>query len=372
MHVQKIFCEWFSRGDPVSGVNYRFPVCTVNIFCDEEKNIIDQEFLGFISEINCRAGSFNIYVNSGEKIASCCRLTNDHSRMKARCDSFSNGGLNIGSLRVVTINLPRVALKAEQNQDVFYKNLTLQLEACRDLLQVHREEIMRRRVKQGFLRFFKPLNWLTLDRFFSTIGIIGVYEMCYLMGMDIKTPEGCAFVKEVLTFIENFAMKTSEETGNSFNVEEIPGESAAVKFVEKDKILFGEEKVPFSLYSNQYLPLIADATLPERIKISGKFQDILSGGGILHLNISEQIKDPAVMKKLIEYSVQSGVSHLAVNYGIGKCENGHTSICGNSIKCPVCDSKIVKWMTRIVGYFVWTDSWNRTRREFEFPRRVFK
>ena len=99
--------------------------------------------------------------------------------------------------------------------------------------------------------------------------------------------------------------------------------------------------------------------------------ETLSGGGICHLNIAEKINDPDAMKKLIEYAVSQGVTHLAVNYGFGICENGHTTISGTSDICPVCKGKIVDWVTRIVGYFVHTTSWNTVRRDWEFPRREF-
>jgi ribonucleoside-triphosphate reductase (formate) len=151
----------------------------------------------------------------------------------------------------------------------------------------------------------------------------------------------------------------------------VPAESVASKLVQKDRILFGPDKIPFELYSNQYIPLIADASLPERIELTGKFQDILSGGGILHLNLKDRITDPATMQHLIEYAVSKGVSHLSVNYSFGQCEDGHVTVCGTSETCPLCGKKILTHVTRIVGYFVPTDSWSRTRREYEFPRRVF-
>ena len=371
MRIQKLFAEWFAKGDPVSGLPYRFPIVTINISCDENKNILDDEFLDWVSTVNLPKGTFNIYVNSGEKIASCCRLVNDQARMSARVDSFGNGGLNLGSHRVVTVNLPRIAKLSRNNKETFFDLLETRLEECRDLLQVHREEILKRRVDQGFLMFYKPLNWFSLSRMFSTIGIIGIYEMCEFMGMDISQDDGQAFVLETLNFIEDFAIATSRQTGNSFNVEEIPGESVATKFVQKDKLMFGDGEIPFELYSNQYIPLIQDVDLPNRIKITGKFQDVLSGGGILHLNVSDRITDPSIMKKLILYSVKHGVSHLAVNYGFGICKNGHTTICGNSDTCSVCNSSMISHLTRIVGYFTKTDSWSTVRRKYEFPRRVF-
>jgi ribonucleoside-triphosphate reductase len=142
MHVQKLFGEWFSKGDPASGLPYRFPVCTLNISKDKDGKIQDQDFLEWTCNVNLEKGCFNIYVNDGHKIASCCRLVNDMERMQFRADSFGNGGLNIGSHRVVSINLPRIALKANGDREIFDKELRYALDIARDLLLVHREEIL--------------------------------------------------------------------------------------------------------------------------------------------------------------------------------------------------------------------------------------
>jgi ribonucleoside-triphosphate reductase len=368
MYIQKLFGEWFSKGDPASGLPYRFPVVTANLLIENDE-IIDKEFLEFISKVNLDKGCFNIYVNSGNKIASCCRLINDMRQFKS--DTFGNGGMNLGSHRVVTINLPRIALEAHGNFKLFFSGLQTELETVRDLLVVHREDILKRRVDAGFLKFFNPLKWLTANRFFSTIGIIGVYEMNILMGYDITSEEGTNFTLNVLNYIEDFAKKTSKETGNSYNVEEIPGESVASKLCEKDKVIFGKDSIPFNLYSNQYIPLIADVPIPERIKITGKFMEILSGGGILHLNVKERLTDASVMRDLILYAVRNGVGHLAINYGFGICENGHTTVCGNETECRICGACIKDHITRVIGYFSKVSNWQKTRREFEFPKRVF-
>lgn len=371
MHIQKIFSEWFSKGDPVSKLPYRFPIVTMNICCDENKDVMDPEFLDFVAKVNLENGCFNIYINEGNKIASCCRLVNNLERMTFRADTFGNGGMNIGSTRVVTLNLPRLAIKAKGDREKLFRGLDEALVLARDLLITHREDIIERRINAEFLKFFSPLKWLDVRRYFSTFGIIGIYEMNKLMGMDVRSEEGEAFTLEVLRYIEDFAIRTSKDTGYSFNVEEIPGESVAGKLCQKDKVIFGEEHVPFKLYSNQYIPVIENVPLPERITTTGKFMEVLSGGGILHLNMQDRITDQAVMRKLILFAVNNGVGHMAVNYGFGTCENGHTTICGNATKCPVCGSKIVDHVTRVIGYFSHVSNWGGVRREYEFPRRVF-
>lgn len=368
--LEKLFGCWFSKGDPNTGLPYRFPIVTLNISKNSDGTIIDQDFLDWASNANISTGCFNIYVNSGNKISSCCRLVNDMERMQYRSDTFGNGGLSIGSHRVVTINLPRIARKSKDITD-FMINLQITCDIARDLLLVHRYEILQRRIDQGFLKFFNPLKWFNLNHLFSTIGIIGVYEMNRFIGTDIRSDAGMKFTINVLTEIENLALSYSRENKCSFNVEEIPGESVAIKFCQKDEILYGPNEFGFNMYSNQYIPLIEDALIPERIQLTGQFQDILSGGGILHCNIQDQLKTANDMKHLIEYNVKHGVSHFAINYGFGTCENGHTTVCGNSNTCSICGGQITDHYTRIVGYFTHVDSWNSTRRDYEFPRRKF-
>jgi len=368
--IEKIFGDWFSKGNPDTGLPYRFPIATLNISKNENGEILDQDFLNWSSKVNLDTGCFNIYINSGTKVASCCRLINSAERMKYRADTFGNGGLSIGSARVVTINLPRIAQKSS-NISEFMNNLHETCDIARDLLLVHRYEILQRRISQKFLKFFNPLKWFALDQLFCTIGIIGVYEANRFMGLDINSPAGIEFTKEILNNIERHAIEYSNNNKCSFNVEEIPGESVAIKFCQKDNIMFGPNEFGFKMYSNQYIPLIENALIPERIQLTGQFQDILSGGGILHINIQDRIKTPSDMKHLIEYAVKNGVSHFAVNYGFGKCENSHTTVCGNSNTCSICGASITDHYTRIVGYFTHVDSWNSVRREYEFPKRVF-
>ncbi len=369
MKVQKLFGDWFSEGDPVTGLPYRFPIVTVNLSVDQNREIGDRDFLNWIAKNNIKKGVFNIYINEGNKIATCCRYSNDFEQANYRSDTFGNGGLNIGSHRVVTLNLPRIALDCNRDISLFYSLLKNRLEKTRDLLLVHRE-FLKRRIEQGFLKFFNPLKWFTLDRLFSTIGIIGVYEMGIYMDLPMETDMGQDFVDNVLSYIENFARETSKELKTNFNVEEIPGESAAVTLAKKDK-LFYPNTANFELYSNQYVPLIADVDVINRIKLTGRFMKYLSGGGILHLNVQEKISDPEKMKKLIELSVKEGVEHLGINYGFGICKNKHTTIVGTGSYCPICNEEIEDRLSRIIGYFTKISSWNEVRKNYEYSRRKF-
>jgi ribonucleoside-triphosphate reductase len=369
MHVQQIIGEWFSSGDPRTGLPYRFPVMTINLMVDEDRRIMDREFLSWTAMNNAKKGCFNIYINDGAKLATCCRYSSSFEQMKFRADSFGNGGMNIGSHRVVTLNLPRIAHLSDKCDDVFFMALSDQLEVCYKLLMVHRDGILARRIRQGFLTFFsKPVEWFNINQLFSTIGITGIYEMCELMGHNILTPDGEQFTTRVLEFIEMKATMFSNRSGYSFNVEEIPGESACVTLARADRILYG---MKYDLYSNQYIPLIVDATITKRAVLTGKFMSMLSGGGILHQNIKDKMSETQMLH-MIEFHASVGVEHLGVNFGFGICANGHSSMVGNDGTCAECGAEIQDWVTRIIGYFSMVSKWSEARRTLDFVYRKFK
>lgn len=372
--VQELFMDFFSKGDPNTGLPYRFPVVTINFEKDINNEPVDKEFAMRVAHYNREKGCFNIYCTDGTKVASCCRLVNDFERMSAKADSFGNGGLNIGSHRVVTINLPRIALKAsyqDDSENCFFDLLDARLKQAKDLLLIHREEILRRRVERGFLKFFDPkqVGWFSLDGMFSTFGINGVYEMCNYMGYDIKTESGKKFVGKVLKHIENYAVQCSKDTGHSFNVEEIPAENTGAKLAAKDSLMYD---VNCTLYSNQFIPLMADVPVMDRLETEGKYMAILSGGAITHVNVLSKIDTDEKMYKLMLQAMHKGVEHFAINYGFNECVNGHVSIGGNKMtECPCCGEPIKDHITRVVGFFTRVSAWSPTRKE-EFKQRVFK
>jgi len=361
--IQKIFCNWFAKGDPTTGLPYRFPVVTLNLRIDEQKNIIDQRSFNYFSDINLDKGCFNIYISSGNKIASCCRLINDLEMVGT--DSFGNGGVSLGSHRVVTINLARLGKRSES----FSQLKTLlreQLTKARDLLVAHRK-LLKERIDQGFLPFFK-YGLMSLERLFSTFGVNGIYECMLELGTPITTPTGKERAHELLDEIKQFCHESTREYCWSFNIEQVPAESLAVKFAQKDKFLYGMD---YDIYTNQFIPLWVKSDIVDRIKLDGEFSRSLTGGGISHLNIGEKLTSVHQMQKLIKYAVDCGCEHFAVNYNFCVCQNKHVSVAGPSSQCPMCAAPILEQYTRIIGYWTPVSTWNKGRRK-EHTKRVFE
>jgi len=360
--IQKIFCEWFCKGDPSTGLPYRFPIVTLNLRIDQKRNILDKKAFDYFSSINLKNGCFNIYISSGNKIASCCRLVNDLEL--AGIDSFGNGGVSLGSHRVVTLNLARLGKISTSYQDL-RNNLFRILEIAKDLLTAHRE-LLQKRIKGGFLKFFNH-DVMNMQRLFSTFGINGVYECLEEFGYSIKTDSGKNLAKQLLEEIRNFSNQCSKKCDGVFNVEQVPAESLAVKFAAKDHLLYD---MPYSIYGNQFIPLYEDCDIVDRVKLDGEFSKVLTGGGITHLNLGEKLTAKNQMKKLIEYAIKCGCEHFAINYNFCKCKNNHITVAGPSINCSICAAPITTQYTRIVGYWTPVSSWNKGR-QVEHKKRVF-
>jgi len=361
--IQTIFCDWFHKGDPSNGLPYRFPVVTLNLRLDDNGEIIDKSALDYYSKINLGKACFNIYISSGNKVASCCRLTNDFDL--AGTDSFGNGGVSLGSHRVVTVNLARLGKRAESYEHLL-QLLHEQLDMATKSLLAHKA-LLKKRIKSNFLPFVQR-GIISIERLFSTFGVCGVYECLEQMGYSMLTESGKELAKALLQEIKTYAAECTKKYDSIFNIEQVPGESLAVKFAAKDKVMHG---MGYDIYANQFVPLWVDCDIPNRIEIDGAFSKVLTGGGISHLNVGEKLTHKDQMKKLIEYSIAVGCEHFAINYNFCRCENNHTTIAGPSLNCPMCSSPIVGQYTRVVGYITPVDSWNRGR-QAEHKKRVFK
>lgn len=358
--LQNIFLDFFDKGDPSeNGMPYRFPVVTMNLSKDKDNNILDETFFNNMCEREMFR--YNIYTSEGTKVASCCRLLSDTEMFSlgGQVNSFGGSALSLGSHRVSLVHTNRIALSVTNTED-FYKLLDERLEDATKILLSHRHLL--ESLKNVNLQMFLNIGWLSLNKMFSTIGLIALPE-------TIETLGGSS-LEELLVFINNKVNEMGKKYKIPMNIEQVPAETMAVRLVEVDKMLFGKERVPYELYSNQFVPLWEDATIYERMEIDGKYNKMFTGGGIVHFNLGEK-PTPKQNRKVVRYAVKSGCEHFAENAVYAKCENGHTTFTDGD-KCPECGGQVLEKLTRVVGFFTPVSSWNPVRREWEFPKRTPK
>lgn len=373
--VQDIYCDLFDKGDPLAGgMPFRFPVTTLNISKTEEGEL-DPESEPFLDRMSKKEiYRYNIFTSLGTKVASCCRLISNAelNELGAAVNSFGGSALSMGSHRVVLLDTNRYALELQGRGDAddFFQLLGMRIEQATKILISHRNLLKNLR-DQGFLMFLSN-GWMDLDRMFSTIGLIGIIETIDTMNQGLNEKEGDKLLtaKNMLLFINSKVNEMSSKYHIPMNIEQVPGEAMAPRLAKVDKFMFGEERVPYELYSNQFVPLWVDASIFERMEEDGKFNQLFTGGGIVHFNLGEKTT-PQQNKELIKFAVRCNCEHFALNAIYKKCEKGHMTF-GNESVCPICEGKIVDHMTRVVGFYTSVEHWGKERREWEFPKRKFK
>jgi anaerobic ribonucleoside-triphosphate reductase len=296
-----------------------------------------------------------------------CRLLSDTEMFElgGQSNSFGGSGISLGSHRVVTINFNRIALEAKSYED--YKNIVnSRIDDASKILISHRQ-LIKETIDRGLQPLMK-INWIQLNKMFSTYGVIGLYEAKQTLFEKFGKYDN-DITSDILIMLNEKSKFYTKETKVPWNIEQVPGEAMAVRLCDVDRKIFGEEAVKQTLYSNQFVPLWEDKSIWERMDADGKYNKLYTGGGICHFNLGEKITSEQA-KKIIDYAVQSGCEHFALNSIYSQCEENHVFF-GNNEVCPQCGKKIKERFTRVVGFFTPVSSWNKVRRTWEFPKRKF-
>lgn len=368
--VQDLFLDAYN--ETLARTPITFPVVTACFSAGQGsdgggRTIQDKAFLKKIARHNLKYGFINIYCGESSTLSSCCRLRSSISDL-GYSNTFGAGSTKIGSLGVVTLNLPRLARTSEGGFPAFL-GLLRQSTGTASRINHAKRTFIKDRIERGSLPLY-TLGFMDLSRQYSTCGFTGLHEAMSILGFDMLTEEGLQAAEDTLTVINETNAKLSKLLGTPHNMEQVPAESSAVKLAKKDALLgLNPEGIP--LYSNQFLPLWEEgADLLDRIRVQGRLDGHCTGGAICHLNVATAITDPAVMEALIHHAAESGAVYFAVNYQINRCAQGHMTV-GRDDACPVCGAPVIDTFTRVVGFLTNTKHWNKTRREHDWPERTF-
>lgn len=368
--VQKLFLMVYN--DELKREALTFPVVTL-CFSTEvkegERKIKDQDFLSMCAELNLPYGAFNFYMGETSTLSSCCRLRSSISDL-GYANNFGAGGTKIGSLGVVTVNLPRLAYLAEDIED-FLADVESVAVTCA-IINNAKRTFIKDRIRRGALPLY-DLGFMDIDKQYSTCGFTGLYEALEILGFDFadNKKEGMEIATKILNTINDVNEKMTKHYKAPHNMEQVPGESSAVKLATFDRLLGLNED--YELYSNQFCPLWhEDYDILTRLEIQGAFDGLCTGGAICHLNVENVITNKEVMASIVNYACGCGVVYFAINYKILKCRNSHvTAGKDGKAPCSVCGAPITDEYTRVVGFLTNTKNWNRTRREHDYPNRTF-
>lgn len=332
----------------------------------------DEDYARKLNKHNMTWADSNFFSDTDvTSLSSCCRLVNDFSKLTGFINSIGGTQLKIGSVKVNTINLARIALESGGDEDKYFEILKNRVDTCVKVLDCIRH-IIERNVEKGLLPNYS-YNLIELKNQYNTIGINGMFEAVrHMKGTDVDefgnysyNDKGLSFAIKILDEIN--AQKDSYGFNYSINVEAVPAERCAVILLAKDKELFGDEVTSKYLYGNQWIPLDERCTISEKIRLGSILDKKCGGGQIMHLNISGDFADEKQAWSTLNKIVAQGVIYFAYNKKISVCENGH-GFFGDT--CPECGAKKVDEVGRIVGFLTPRSTYSKERKS-ESNRRYY-
>ena len=385
--LNKALLEVLSEGD-ANGRVFTFPIPTVNITKDFNW---DNPVIESLWEASAKYGIpyFSNFINSDmdpeDARSMCCRLRIDNRQLEYRGGGLFGSNPMTGSVGVVTINLPRLALKSN-NEKEFFKGLAELMDMAKDSLETKRKVLERltdanlypytkfylRNIKQRFNQYWK--------NHFSTIGLIGTNEAALnLLGVDIGTEKGKAFAEKTLDFMRDRLVEYQKETGNNYNLEATPAEGTTYRLAQLDKASFpdrahfangigAEVKCPF--YTNSsHLPVNYTDDLFELMDLQDNLQTKYTGGTVIHFFLGERMDDPQTLKKLVKTICENyKLPYFTFSPSFSICKN-HGYIVGEHPECPKC-GETTEVYSRVVGFLRPVSQWNKGKQaEFEMRER---
>ena len=368
MSFQKIYMETMSE---IRSKNMMtFPVSSISLLKQDGK-FVDEDFAKWACSHNMKWNDSNLFVDSSvTSLSNCCRLKSNIADL-GYFNSIGGTALKVGSVKVSTINLARLALenKTEEEYLAALKDVvTLDLKAL-DRVRY----IIQRNVEKGLLINF-TLGLVDFEHLYNTIGFIGIYETMKAFGYTFIDEFGNTFYtesaekfgKKIFDVIHTVKAEFASDKNYQINCEQIPGESAAAKLMKKDKFFFPETVVDdLPLYGNQFMPLGIKTTLQERIRIAALFDGFCNGGSILHVNIEAPFSTFEQAWDMLNYISDQGVTYFAFNNKIQACKNNHAFF---GKICPECGEPVHTEYSRIVGFFVPVKTYS-TERKAEYDLR---
>lgn len=353
--LQKRFMKWFNQERTKTVLT--FPVETMALL-SENGEVKDKEYGDFTAEMYAEGHSFFTYMSdNADSLSSCCRLRNEITD-NGFSYTLGAGGVSTGSKSVLTINLNRCIQHAARRGMHYH----FFLEEVVDLVhkvQVAYNENLKYMHEKGMLPLFDA-GYINMSRQYLTIGVNGLVEAAEFLGVEINdNPRYALFVQEVLGLIESYNKKYRTKDV-MFNCEMIPAENVGVKHAQWDKR--DGFKSNRDCY-NSYFYIVEDESLNiiDKFRLHGrKYIEHLTGGSALHLNLDEHLSQQQY-KQLLRVAIQEGCNYFTFNIPNTVCNDcGH--IDKNNLKeCPVCKSRNLDYLTRIIGYMKRVSNFSESR-----------
>ena len=376
--VNKAFIEIMIEGD-ANGRGFQYPIPTYSITRDFDWSETENNKLLF--EMTAKYGTpyFSNYINSdmepSDVRSMCCRLRLDLRELRKKSGGFFGSGESTGSIGVVTINLPRIAYLAKDEQD-FYKQLDRLMDIAARSLKTKRE-VITQLLENGLYPYTKRYLG-TFTNHFSTIGLIGMNEVglnAKWIRADLTSEKTQKFAQEVLDHMRERLSDYQEKYGDLYNLEATPAESTTYRFAKHDKeqypdiITANENGTPY--YTNSsHLPVGFTEDIFSALEVQDELQTRYTSGTVFHAFLGEKLPDWKAAADLVRKIAENfKLPYYTMSPTYSVCAD-HGYLPGEQYACPHCGRKTEVY-SRITGYYRPVQNWNDGKSQEFRDRKVY-
>ncbi len=297
-----------------------------------------------------------------------------------------------GNLSFTSINLPRLALKANKNQDVFFDDLDRKMELVFEQL-LERLKLQSDRFVYNFPFLMGQGIWIDSEKLSYydrveevlkhgtlTVGFIGLAEaLVALTGKHHgESEEAQSLGLEIIAHMRKLCDEKTRKYGLNFSLIATPAEGLSGRFVRLDRELFGA--VPNvcdrDYYTNSFhVPVYFPISARRKIEIEAPYHELTNGGHITYVELDgDPQENVEAFEAIVRQMKNAGIGYGSINHPVDRdpiC--GYTGIIGNT--CPGCGrtdgegGPPIERIRRITGYLVGTlDNFNNAKRSEEKDR----
>ena len=295
-----------------------------------------------------------------------------------------------GNLSFTSINLPRLAIRARKNINVFYKLLDKELALVKRQLLDRFKIQCSKRVK-NFPFLMGQGIWLDSDKLninddlhevlkhgTLSIGFIGLAEtLVSLIGKHHGESEDAQKLGlEIVGHMRDYTDRMSKLLNLNITLLATPAEGLSGRFVKMDKKKFGviAGVTDKEYYTNSFhVPVYHKISAEKKIKLEAPYHALTNAGHITYVELDGNMSNnPEAFVSVIKCMHDAGIGYGSVNHPVDRdpiC--GYNGIIGDT--CPGCgreegENKFER-IRRITGYLVGTlDRFNNAKRAEEKDR----
>ncbi len=308
------------------------------------------------------------------------------------CDPARQQCNSRGNLSFTSLNLPRIAIKAKGDIELFFDELDRKLDLCVDQL-LHRLEIQSQKKVYNYPFLMGQGVWLDSDKLQWTdevrevlkhgtlsVGFIGLAETLVALTGE-HHGQSQRSQRLGLEIVARMRARMDEEctkTGLNFSLLATPAEGLSGRFVAIDRKRFGE--IPGvtdrEYYTNSFhIPVYFPLSAYDKIKLEAPYHALTNAGHISYIEMDgDPLKNLAAFEKVIRCMKEAGIGYGSVNHPVDRdpvC--GYTGVIDD--QCPGCGRREaeggppIQRIRRITGYLVGAmDRWNDAKTAEERER----